>query len=192
MNKLCFIFCILTICFLPVLIGCKPEYVTTTVVMTTTPQAQTITSIKTVTAIPQTSTITETITITKISSPATSTTLTTSTSHSSITETKTILSNVKKEIQYVGSANWDFVVNNITVKATSKSIFVSFDVNSMYQKSAFVKVEFYDINETMIGISSVVEVRIIQAGSVISSEVQFIIDDPSAVAKCIIVVSEEE
>ena len=178
------IFSILTI------VGCKAETVTTTIVSTVTPQASTLTTTKTVTGIPQTSTITDIKTITTTILQSTSANTTSSTA--SNTETQTELSGVETEVQFIGMAEWDFVISNVSVSSTSNEVFVKLNVNSMYQISAFIEVEYYDAGGTILGTSDIVEVKIIQAGTVRTAEIRFSIDDPSEIAKCIIKVSEEE
>lgn len=170
--------------------GCKTQPVTTTVSTTVTVPTQTITSTNTITAAPQTITVTktETITETNLVTPVT----TSPASISATSEVKSTLSGVETEVQYAGMAKWDFVIDNIIVTASSTDVFVKLDIKSMYQKSAYIEAQFYDANDNMLGVSSVVEVRIAQAGSVKTVEIKFSLDAPSRVTKCILVISEEE
>jgi hypothetical protein len=106
------------------------------------------------------------------------------------TEPKTTLEGVTTEVQYEGMAEWDFVISQIVLTASSTEINVKLNVNSMYQKTAYIKAQFYDINDAVLGTSTSVEVRIMQAGTVKSAKIEFPIDNVSKVKKCIIVVSE--
>jgi hypothetical protein len=106
------------------------------------------------------------------------------------TGVQTTLEGIITEVQYEGMAEWDFVISQIILTASSTEINVKFNVNSMYQKTAYIKAQFLDKNDTILGTSSNVEVRIMQAGTVKSAKIEFPIDNVSKVKKCILLVSE--
>ena len=196
MNKLRAIFVVALLFALPFsFFGCKAEPETTTVTSTISVN-QTITLTSTYTASPQTTTKTEVKTVTEtVSKTATTDTttkpVTTTTKPITTTETRTDLAGVELEIQYVGMAQWDFVISDIIISASPTEVFVKFNVNTVYRKNAFVYVEYYDANEVLIGTSQTVEVKIAQAGSAKTTEIPFSIDNPSKISKIILVVDEE-
>lgn len=173
--------------------GCTAGPETTTVTSTVNAPNQTVTSTSTVTVPPQTTTVTEfqTVTTTLSETITTESTSNTTTTSQTTTETRTELTGVEVVFQYGGMAEWDFVISNIVLSATSTEVFVKLNVNSMYQKSAFITVKFYDADEVLLGTSQTVEVRITQAGTVKTTEILFSIANPSSVSKIILVVNDE-